>query len=344
VGLSLIWLVVLMGLFRAQSWWRLTLQVVLLLVIFNLRYVALFYPAVAALSFLLMRRRGTALFKTVGIAASVGVVTICFWGIKRITYKETGANVFSAFSGWQLANNALHVYPHVPIDTVGLPSPECQELAKDVQTFFSSSYVANGPAATTDFMWLRSSPLHQYMGAYQKRYRLDYFNAWNRVAPVFDQYGNWLIRRHPMTFTRRYIVPSAQSFFLAPLDVFGIYNEGQATVDPVARDWFHYPGLHVRAWSASMEGKLLAPLPWIYLLLNIVFVVATFLFLRTSSRRHPLFTGCLELVAAYLLVNAGFTIFASPTIFRYQILPMILLLVFSISLLYFSRSGTPSDQ
>ena len=76
---------------------------------------------------------------------------------------------------------------------------------------------------------------------------------------------------------------------------------------------------------------MLAPMPWIYLLLNALFVIATVLFLRSRGlrERHPMFAGFLELAVAYLVSNACFNIFASPTVFRYQVLPMILLFVFT---------------
>jgi hypothetical protein len=141
-----------------------------------------------------------------------------------------------------------------------------------------------------------------------------------------------VIRRHPLAYLRYYGWPSAGSFFLAPLDVFAVYNEGHATVDPIARSWFGYATNRPRVWSARVQAKLLAPTPWVGLLLYILFPVATLLFLWSGRCRvnHPLFTGALELVAAYLLANTIFSIFASPSVFRYQLLPMILLFVFSV--------------
>ena len=336
VGLSLIWITVLMGLVREPSWRRLVVQVVLLFVIFNLRYIALFYPAVASLTFLLMRRKGSVVFKLTGIVCSIGVVTACTAWIKHITYKETGADVFSAFSGWQIANNALHLYPWLPVDTAGMPSAESRKLSVDVREYFDTAgpaLLARGPVSTTEYMWVRSSPLHRYMADLRRRQHATYFDAWNRVAPVFTQYGYFLVRRHPLSYARYYGWPSARSFFVPPLDVFAVYNEGNRTVDSVAMRWFRYPGLRTRVWSATVQARLLAPIPWVYLFLNIVFVVVCIWFLSLGWRRghFPVFTGALELVAAYLLSNAFFCIFASPSVLRYQVLPMILLFLFTVS-------------
>ena len=335
LGLSLIWLMVLMGLLRAPSWGRLCLQLVLLFVIFNLRFVALYYPAVAALCFLLLRRKGSVVFKLTGVLCSIAVVVACSSLIKRVTYRETGAATFSAFSGWQIANNVMNMYPFIDADTVGLPTPECRELAGDLKTYFDKAgpgLRARGAVSTTEYMWLHSSPLHLFMDSLRKRQKTDYFRAWNRVAPIFSQYSYAVIRRHPMAYMRYYGWPSAESFFLAPLDVFAVYNEGQPTIDSVACSWFGYAHNKPRVLSATVQAKLLAPMPWVGLFLYVLFVVSTLVFLFSGRCRgsHPLFLGALELVAAYLLANTIFSIFASPSVFRYQLLPMILLFVFSV--------------
>ncbi|HLZ86756.1 MAG TPA: hypothetical protein VKQ52_05945 [Puia sp.] len=347
IGLSLIWLTVLMGLLRERGWWRLGLQVALLFLIFHLRYVALFYPAVAALMVLLARRGWV--FSVVGVVASVGIVMAGTFLIKRVTKRETGADLFSAFSGWQIANNALNLYPHVPVDTTGLPSAECRELAMDVQRYFQEAARVRKvvdtaeptigaaereeyPSATTEYMWVRSSPLHRYLRDYRRRNKLSYFDAWNRVGVLYTQYGYFVVRKHPMAFVRWYGWPSAKSFFVSGLDVFAVYNGGSDSVDEVAKDWFHYKSRITTVCSSTGQAKLLAPMPWIYLFLNVAFVGTALLFLPSKARRmrDPVFTGSFQVASAFLLANACFCIFASPSVFRYQVLPMIVLFVFTV--------------
>ena len=339
MGSSLIWITLLVAMTREPSWWRLCLQALLLLAIFNLRYAALFYPAVSALSFLLMRKRASTRFKAAGIVASTGAVLVCTLWIKRITYKETGAEVFSAFSGWQIASNVMNLYPFIPVDTTGFPSPECRELAGYVHSYFSKvgpSVLSGGMRATTDYLWLPDAPLHVYMKAVRSRQGTDYYTAWNRVSPVFSRYGFSVIRRHPAAFVRYYMCPSAGTFFLPPLAEFEAYNDGRVTVDPIARDWFGYPGVDVKVRSCSAPKRVFTPVRWFYLAFNIAFAVTTVLFLCSKRCRdgNPVFTGCLELVAMYVLSNACFGIFASPSILRYQVLTMTLLFLFTVSGIY----------
>jgi len=51
--------------------------------------------------------------------------------------------------------------------------------------------------------------------------------------------------------------------------------------------------------------------------------------------RHPSFTASLKVASAYLFANACFNIFASPSVFRYQVLPLILLFIFTIIGLFY---------
>jgi len=338
IALSLLWLNVLMGLILLPTWRGLLVQLVLLVMIFNIRYVALYYPAVAAIAFFLMRKG--IFFKLVGVATSVAVVLVFTSWIKAITKKETGAAIFSAFSGWQIANNALHIYPHIPVDTEALPSVESRVLAGYVQNYFDGagrSVLRDAPQATTAYMWERGLPLHRYMQAYQGQHPGTYFDAWNRVAVVFTRYGYHLVRKHPLEFGRYYLWPSAKSYFYTPLDVYAIYNEGRTDVDSVAMKWFDYRRTGVKVASPTIQGKLLSWMPVLYIFLNLGFLLSALLLVpvRGLRQRFPQFVLCFRLAAAYLLANAAFCIFASPTVLRYQVLPVILLFMFGICALHF---------
>jgi 4-amino-4-deoxy-L-arabinose transferase-like glycosyltransferase len=341
LALSLFWLTLLLQLLRRPTWGGLILQWILLGLIFYTRYVALFYPAVAALTFFVVRR--DLWYKLTAIAGSIAIITAGALYTQRLTREQTGTPIFSAFSGWQLANNAIQIYPWLPADTTGLPSPESDQLARYVRTWFDQSGAAikkAAPFATTLYMWSPGSPLHQYFDAYRVRRspfrqrpdtaELAYFTAWNRVAPIFTRYGHFLIARHPAAFSRYYLWPSAKSFFLSPLDVLAVYNEGKKEVDTLAQNWFHYLSNKPKVRSATFQGRLLAPFQWFFLGLNVVFVVTGIMLLVRRRRPSPFFITCLQLVTGYFLANAGFNIFASPSVFRYQALPLILLFAFTV--------------
>jgi hypothetical protein len=341
IALSLFWLTSLMQSMFAPTWRGLVIQWILLLMIFYTRYVALFYPVVASICYCWLRRDWW--FRLAAMAGSVAIVVAGVLFTRGLTQAETGTPTFSAFSGWQMANNALHIYPWLPVDSAGLPAATLP-LAGYVDLYFSRE----GPAlrkdplgSTTTYMWDRSSPLHAYFDAYRRPHsnlrqgqdsaQLAYFTAWNRVGPVFSQYGYFLLRRHPLAFGRYYLWPSAQSFFFSPLDVLSTYLDGKKEIDPIARDWFGYRKGRPRVWSATLQGRICAPFPWLSLVMMLAFgmVACAFLLKRRLRERHPVFAGCLRVAGIYLGVNICFNVFASPSVYRYQVLPLILLFIFT---------------
>ncbi|HEV3413948.1 MAG TPA: hypothetical protein VG101_15820 [Puia sp.] len=341
IALSLFWLVSLMQLTDAPTWRGLVIQWILLLMIFYTRYVALFYPIVAVISYCWLHRGWR--FRLAAMAGSVMIVAAGVGYTRELTWSETGAPVFSAFSGWQIANNALNLYPRLPVDTAGLP-PETQSLAGYVNRYFNREGAAlpqDPPGATTAYMWEKKSPLHAYLDDYRRANsglrqrtdsaRLPYFIAWNRVAPVFSRYGYFLLQRHPVAFARYYLWPSAGSFFFSPLDVLSTYLDGKKEIDPVAREWFGYGSGKLRVCSATLQGKICAPFPWLSLMLNLAFVLMTvsFIIRRDLRDQYPAFTSFLRVAAVYLGVNFCFNVFASASVYRYQILPLILLFIFT---------------
>jgi hypothetical protein len=64
-------------------------------------------------------------------------------------------------------------------------------------------------------------------------------------------------------------------------------------------------------------------------------VAGAFLLKRGLRDRYPAYTGCLRVAGIYLGVNICFNVFASPSVYRYQVLPLILLFIFAFSGLFF---------
>lgn len=341
MSLSLFWLASLMQSMRRPTWRGIIIQWTLLLAIFFTRYAALFYPLVAAISYGWLPRGWR--FRLIAMAGSVTIVTAAVVFTREMTIKDTGTLTFSAFSGWQMANNALHLYPWLPVDSAGLP-PETATLGRYVDRYFSreGNALKKKPlGATTTYMWERSSPLHAYFDDYRRlrsslrggadTLQLSYFTAWNRVGPTFGHYGYFLMKRHPVAYSRYYLWPSAKTFFLSPLDVLARYLDGKQEIDPIARDWFGYHVSRPRVCSATLQGNICAPYPWLSLILTVAFAVTatTVLVRRELRNRFPTWCAGLRIAAIYLGVNLCFNVFASPSVYRYQALPLILMVIFT---------------
>jgi hypothetical protein len=272
IALSLVWLTELLWLIRRPSTRHFLVQLFLLILIFYTRYNALCYPVIAAAAFLFTRRG--LLFRLTGIVSSVLVLVLGVLIVREITRQQTGVKIFSAFSGWQIANNALFMYPYIEVDPSLLPSAECRELDSLVK-----ATPVHHPVDTW-YMWDPRSPLKKYMRMRQQREHTGYFTAWNKVAPVFSQYGYYLTTRHPLLFTREYLWPGTRVFFYPSLEMLMRYNEGNSNVDQTAKDWFHLSSTKVGiACSPDLQRRLLGPFPAFYLAINLAFVLGAVWFL-----------------------------------------------------------------
>jgi len=347
IVLTLVWLTALLWLIHRPTWGRMLLQLVLLILIFYIRYTALYYPVVAAAAFMITPR--SLVYKITGVVASVMALTLGTMMISEITWRQTGVKIFSAFSGWQIANNALYVYPYIEVNAARLPSPECRELDSVVRTKIDR---VSPPSLDTRYMWDPQSPLKEYMRLRQRREHTDYFTAWNRVGPVFSQYGYYLLSGHPWLFWREYGWPSTRVFLYPPLDVLARYNEGKSNVDETAKEWFHYSSTRVTAVvQPDLQGYILTPFLPLWLFLNFAGILATIVFLLRGRARFRMlqenFRKGLTLTSAFLGVNTAFSVFATPNVFRYQVGPLIWMCAFTLlayDLLFTGWNPAPAIQ
>jgi hypothetical protein len=334
ISASLFWFVLLLWTINRPRLYQLLLHAVLLWLILQTRFVALYYPLAGIMAFVLSPQRWRN--KAAGILVLVAVTFFCVRRIQQATEAFTGTRVFSAFSGWQLANNAMHVYCHVQHDTSGMPSAGCAALDARVRQYFDTACprLLRQPAiATTAYMWDSNSPLKTFMGDYRRRKdRSGYFQAWHAVGPLYSTYGAWLIKKHPLSFARYYLWPSSKTYFLPPLEVLSAYNEGVDTVGSVATQWFNYSGPRVGCTCKQLQEPLLRPFPVLFLFSNIWFALTVLFFFTAVPRQHmPAHRARLAWLALFFCsINAGFNIFASPCVFRYQVFPMLLLVCFAL--------------
>jgi len=162
------------------------------------------------------------------------------------------------------------------------------------------------------------------------------FRAWGAVSPIYNRYGTWLIRHNPFAFARYYLWLNTKNYFVPHLEKFGIYNLGSDSVWDGARYWFQYETPAIRSVSSEkLPATIFFAYPAVFMLMNLYFIGALIWLLVTGKWRRmpPFFVRCLWLLSAYLAVNFAFSIFATPVVLRYQVLPFLLLFSYSLMLL-----------
>jgi len=337
IGLSLFWLSQMIWILNRPRLSQVFIQAIIFFIAFTFRYNAMYYPLIAAIVFLLSRQK--AWIKALGIVIGPLLIIPFILYSSNAAKKMTGTAQFPPIlGGWQWGNNALYMREYIHPDTTQFPSVQTAELDRLARDFYHntppeqrqlSSYVANF------FIRQPNAPLKQYMSRhYQPNNGIEDVIAWGKVAPVFGQYGLYLIKKYPLAFVRYYMLVNAVNYILPPLEKLEVYNLGQDEIWPIAQYWFHYPGPKVFCISKTLQGTLLYLFTSFFMILNIYGTVAFYLFVRRGGLRKSdkYFRYTVLIVGLFLLLNAGFSIFANIIVIRYQVFPMIVFLAFTMLL------------
>jgi len=337
IALSLIWLTEILWIIHRPRPYQIFVQSLVFFIAFTFRYNAMYYPIIAAAAFLLSKQ--STWLKLVGIISGPALIIPFILFSANAAKRMTGTSQFPPIlGGWQWGNNALYMRGFIEEDSMVFPTPETAELDRIARQYFRqpnrpqdqlSSYVANF------FIRQPEAPLKQYMERKYKETK-DYgsVSQWGKVAPVFGQYGLFLIKRHPWAYARYYLLINTKNYFLPPLEKLEIYNLGMDELWPIGAYWFDYPSLKIKAFSKTFQGTLLFIYTAIFAILNLYFTIALCLFVRKKGLRKAdkYFKFTVLLVSAFLFLNFVFSVFANIIVIRYQVFPMILFLAFTMLL------------
>ena len=337
ISLSLLWLTTLLWVIYRPRRWQIGVQAFLLLACFTVRYNAIYYPVIAALAFLLSREGWK--FKTIGIALGVLLVGTSVAYTSNKMQLDTGRRQFSAFGGWQLANNALYMYQNIPAaqrSPVPARFAKLEQMVREhIDTIQRVKLTRDDTVNSYFYLWSGRGPLIQYMNReWGKDSTTPYFKKWASEGPLYSAYGMYLIRKYPVQFVESFMLPNAIKYAVPPDEFLGTYNMGQDSVGRIAKDWFNYKSVRVR--EHNKKGESITVMSWypvFWALVNVLLVISLVgLLVFRGFKNNPL-TGVLVLVISLWLVNMGFSVFASPIVLRYQVFPV--LIIFFIAVIAF---------
>lgn len=213
--------------------------VILLLWIISIRYLGLAYPAfIIPVIFLAFRK------KIVPIVSSLLIVVILYGYIQKIkrgTEEDQGVEIFSAFGGWQHANNALHVIPHIDLSEPAISSTDQDMLFIDSIVRYSYSINAHlypdEYSTSYAFIWLDSLPLRMAFNYMMPRLNKgSYYGNWNEMGLKLQEYGSLLIKEHFPEYFRYYLVNNTLRTAHPPVEIFESFDNPKAAV---INQWFN---------------------------------------------------------------------------------------------------------
>lgn len=319
----------------------LIIQTLLIGIAFSIRYTAIYYPIVSIAAILLAGYKP--FIKLAGITAPWLLILPFIFYTRQKTKEVTGTAEFSVFGGWQIANNALYMYNYIEVDSTQLPAGT-EALDRMAKQYFKNVFPYSPPIKEiqgTYFIKMPNAILKPYQAQVLKTQKpKSILHAWGLVSPIYKTYGTWLIKKHPLAFARYYLWLNTENYFWPYLEKFGTYNTRQLTVGKNAVRWFKLNSNVVSIkTSIEFQGYIFAVFPLLFLLLNVFFLLLGILYLWSGSyRKSPAFVNkSILLVAVFLLVNFGFSVFATPVVLRYQVIAMLLLACYCLVLLHYTE-------
>ena len=338
LALSLAWFTTLIRIVDKPTLKKTLLQAALLIAALMVRFNALYYPLIAAAALVMAPQ--SLQRKILGMAITI-LPVIAFVGYNSSRYHTlTGIRMFTPFSGWQLANNALYAYRYVDNADLRTPPPGLQAVDRVVRHYFDttrdlSRHPEEMVEASTMYMWDPRSPLNKFM---EQQASTDpgssYLRRWCRMAPLYTQYGGWLISQYPRAYLVHFVLPNAAKCYSPPGEFLDDYNMGRDTVARIAQSWFDYPSQKVRPVGAAAKVKLMPALPIAVAVVHVLFVlgwiglaVVTGIHIRSTPGK------ILALSLTLWIANFCFSALASPVTLRYQLFALTVFGVFAILLM-----------
>jgi hypothetical protein len=226
------------------------------------------------------------------------------------------------------------MYAHVPPDSTKPVPAQFKKLhGITIKHMDSLRHVKQRPDDKLGiyYLWNEKAPLKMYMAQkYKKDSTTSNLKRWSSVAPLYGNYGFWLIRQYPADFAHYYLWPNLINYYSPAVEFLDIDNMGKDSVDQMAVVWFGYKTPKVTSLSKDRKILLTAIFPPMLAVINIIFFMSfiCFLLLGGFARISPYYKKVLLVMLLVWISNLVFSVVASPIVLRYQAFPFIITLAF----------------
>jgi len=332
-ALSLAWFTQLLWMLVSPSNKLLSVHAAVLLMAFMVRFTALYYPIISII--LILIKRMPARTKYYGIGA-ICLLLFAFIGCTQYEYKiKTDTIQYSAFGGWQIAANALYGYAYSNPDDPNTVPGKFYQLHTLVNHHLDSvKHLIHRPddGVGIYYLWDFKSPLVIFFKQQWKGNKNvnNYFKNWARIAPLYQEYGRWLIMNHPKEFIQYYLWPNLLRYYCPPEGFMGYYNLGRETVEPIATNWFAWKNNQLPLRSKERKIHIATMFPTILAIINPLFLLAVIVFVIFGgfNKIHIISKNVLIVMLLIWISNVTFSVFSAPIELRYQLFPIVITLAF----------------
>jgi|HubBroStandDraft_6_1064221.scaffolds.fasta_scaffold152170_1 hypothetical protein len=334
IALSALWISLLLWMVFKPRPYMLWVHAILIILVFTVRYNALYYPFVATLAFMLSPYRlGQKLL-------GIGLQVLLIGGFILYTSIRVGAlsgqRQFSPFGNWKTANDALYMYGHIYQESSEVVPVKFAILHRGVKRYFQSGARVDdlldyqSPFYGSIYMFFNTSPLVQYKNLlYGQDTEFVNLKKMACVGPLYGEYGSWLIRKHPIAFVHYFVGPNAIRYLYPPMEAFASLPPFFLRPDylgKAATNWFGVRTLTASRSAINLRTSILWPYQTMMMFIHVLFLITLIGFsilkgIKTLTRSEK-YTLCV-LVALWVF-DLAFNLTAAATVMRYQIFPMII--------------------
>ena len=330
--LSLVWLTQLIWIIYKPTRALLLFHAVIVLVAFTVRFAAIYYPCISILVIFILVNPRT--YRYLGIG-SILFLIFSFIGLTQQEYYQKSRKIqYTAFGGWQLAANGLYGYAFDepdPIEAVPLKYRQIHTIVNKHMDSVRKLSVRPDIEPGIYYLWNFKSPLRILLTRTERMHKKEkFFNNWAAMAPLYNEYGRWLIQKHFSSFILHFVWPNLKFYYNPPSSFMGYYNLGNKNVDPVAVKWFNWENNQLPIRSKDAQIHIMNQYPVLLTIINPLFILFSLSLLLFSvfKTRNVLEKQITTLVLFIWFSNLFFSVLSAPIELRYQVFSIIITIPF----------------
>jgi len=332
---AVIWFTLLIWMVKTPKWYLFVLQTIILIFLFKLRYHGIVFPIVLFIAVLMIKIK---LWEKVFVMV---LNVLIIYLLVNLTIQKNDEFVrvktFSAFSGWQMANNALHILQHkeIKIDTTHIAEEDTdtKPILNLVKKYFDTAKnPLLSPTASAIYIWNVNSPLKQFVPVYMQQNSLkSFFDSWQNLGPVYNKFGSYIIFQHPLAYFNYFVLPNINNYFKPDLEAINTYCVDADTIPPVVVNYYGYKTNKIPPKSKLTYHYLISQQSQIFTFINVVYLIIITIFLIIKRKLFNSFEFKISVIMLlFFLVNFGFIVLLAPSVYRYNLFILILLFPFII--------------
>ena len=249
----------------------------------------------------------------VGLLKAGLIFMVCFAyykGTRNQYARDTSIKTFSPFAGWQMLNNALHIYPETRPRASDFRDQQSKNLIAYLNQFPDTFYAFQG----SHYIWNNASPLKHYLQKTMNEKKWTYFKTWTYLGDIYNQAGTQIILKYPLPYFKEFLFPVIRSLIF-PSHGF-CYSDNLSRDKPLS-DYFKMPNDTDFSPRKDLLKPLAATVPWTAAIFWFATVFsAAWLFLKRKGlgKHERLFFSCL---VVFFLAYSGINLLSGVIEIRY---------------------------